>query len=169
MNDYFQLPFIFILLIQLLVQNHTNCDRLEIVRDEYTDEIRVTTPITSKVGSSTFLMPLVITKVVKKNESNYYLYITSAFSNDYEVDRKGIYFIFEDGSKYVDETVPIKFNDHRNRGYELSALTKLTPELLTKFTTIKVKKFRLNLYEGEIDDEDASVLIGIEQCLKNIK
>ena len=65
----------------------------------------------------------------------------------------------------VKENVEVNV-DAGNKGFEYSAYVNLTNTELTKFSTKRITKFRLYIYDNELSSMDGEKLKGYVNCIK---
>lgn len=107
----------------------------------------------SKTFYTQMLKPAFITRIVKKSTITYYLSFSTKGST-LNAGEKGVYVIFQDGTKWIRslEKIDVEYDD----GYEYSSFTTITAADLRLFQRKKVKKFKLYIYDYEVSEEDAT-------------
>jgi hypothetical protein len=148
---------------QIVPPGVDSCFLIDKKIDEFTGEIKFTTPEYDRYG----IAPMVIQKYVNKGKITYYLSLTT-YGNTVNVNEKGVFVLFTDGTKWsrnskvdVDVTDDAKFRS--------SAFIALTPADVTMFGLKKVKEFRLYIYDEPIFSEDAEQFMTYLKCVKKAK
>ena len=138
------------------------CSKIEKEKDEFTSEIRFSSPLMS--GSQ--ISPMIIYKHINKGKTVYYLSLrTNGITVN--VNESGVIILFQDGTKW---TRASKIDvDAGSNGFFYSAFITLTPTDLTTFATKKIKKFRLYIYDEEVTSSDAVRFKLFTECIKNAK
>lgn len=119
--------------------------------DDFTGEIRFTTPRPNQVGISHNPLGTIVKHIDKKGVS-YYL---SLDINSPGIFRgNGAYILFTDGTKWSRPNEKIDVN--YDKGYVNSAFIKITESDLQIFKTKTIKKCRLYIVDKEVDLVDAN-------------
>ncbi|MFC2176533.1 hypothetical protein ACFLR1_06160 [Bacteroidota bacterium] len=119
------------------------CESIERRKDDFTDVIKLNTPVILSNG----LSPVIIYKTIKDDSVKYRLSLNTIGSTA-NVDGKGATVLFDDGSKLEFET-DIEV-DVTERGFKYSTYVELTDTQLNTFKSKKVKKFRLYIYDKAV-------------------
>ena len=83
------------------------------------------------------------------------------------VNKTGVIILFTDGTKWTRQSeIDV---DAESDGFEYSAFIPLTQEDLITFSTKKIKKFRLYIYDEEIGSCDADRFKIFVKCIKGSK
>lgn len=141
MENEFNFPF---LTSQIDLNIDELCKKLERKVDDFTDEIKIHSPIID--GGN--LSRMIVYKIISKNESNYYLglYTQGITVN---VGEKDAIILFDDGTKMYSQT-EIKVEAGK-KGFNYSTLILLTQPDIETLITKKIKKFRLFIHDQEIN------------------
>jgi hypothetical protein len=138
------------------------CSKIEKEKDEFTGEIKFSSPLMSGRQIS----PMTIYKHINKGKAVYYLSLRTTGST-VNVNETGVIILFQDGSKW---TRASKIDvDAGSTGFDYSAFITLTPADLITFSTKKIKKFRLYIYDEEVNSSDADIFKLYTECIKNSK
>jgi hypothetical protein len=138
------------------------CSKIEKEKDEFTNELKFSSPLMSGRQIS----PMTIYKHINKGKSVYYLSLRTNGST-VNVNESGVIILFQDGTKW---TRASKIDvDAGSNGFDYSAFISLTPADLLTFTTKKIKKFRLYIYDEEVNSSDADRFKLFTECIKNAK
>lgn len=103
-------------------------------------------------------------KVVENGVTIIYLSI-HVYGNTLNVGEKGLYILFDDGSKYVNAEVKIDVKTSNGSGYDYSAFIRLTPDDLKNFSTKNMTDKRAYIYDGVIDKEASTKIKEYLKCL----
>lgn len=140
------------LLVLLTIALSANCQEdcssfLQKEKDKFSDQTTIYTPITD---------PIVINKIIMKDVVYYYLSIEVAGST-VTVGRKGVYILFEDGTKFSKpgEEIDTKVNQSGS-GYLYTCFVELKKSEVEIFTKKKITDVKLYIYDREIDNSIAS-------------
>lgn len=138
------------------------CSQIERIKDEFTNELKFYTP--SMMDGE--ISPVSIVKVIDKGKSVYYLSLNTIGSS-VNVSKKGVIILFEDGTKWTrNEKIDV---DAGSDGFEYSAFITLSPTDLTTFSTKKIKKFRLYVYDQEVNSKNAERFKMFTGCIRAAK
>ena len=156
-NQFYDFPF------NILNDEKTFfCSKIERKVDEFTGVINLSSPILSKNKISS----MIIYKEINKSKTSYFLCLRTIGStvNVYET---GVIILFDDGTKW---TKPDKIDvDAGNNGFEYKAFIALTQADLITFSTKQIKKFRLYIYDQDINSNDATKFKIFSKCIKDAK
>jgi hypothetical protein len=142
---------------------YTNSE-IELIRDvdDFTGEINISSPIFRKCA-----VPFVIQKTITKLKKTYYYLSLRTYGNTLNVNEKVISVIFEDGTKWSKQS---KIDaDYDDGSYIYSAFIGLSQNDLEIFSTKKIKKFRLYIYDKEININDAEKFCEYVKLIKSAK
>lgn len=147
---------------KILYDEKVYCSKVERTVDDFTGEIKVRSPISSggKISS------MIIYKNINKGRTVYYLSLRT-YGSTVNTNESGVVILFTDGTKWARQT---KIDvDAESSGFEYSAFTTLTPADLITFSTKKIKKFRLYIYDEEVNSSDAEKFKLFVKCVKQTK
>jgi len=129
------------------------CSKIDRSVDDFTDEIRLNSPI---------LSAMTIYKIIDKADTRYHLSLRT-YGNTVIVDGSGVIILFTDGVKM---TKSVKINvEAKSKGYEYSAFITLTEADLKTLSTKKVNKFRLYIYDENVDSGSADKFKIYVKCI----
>ena len=131
------------------------CDKFTINEDKFEDKTSYYSPQAS--GFS-------VIKIIKNGATNYYLSVEEGGSTA-NVDGKGLYILFADGSKLTKENASIDVKVGSQGGFIYSAFVELTPEDLEQLKTKKITDNRLYIYDGTVNDESAILIQEYVKCI----
>lgn len=138
------------------------CSKIEKEKDEFTNELRFSSPLMNGRQIS----PMTIYKYINKGKTVYYLSLRTNGST-VNVNKSGVIILFQDGTKW---TRASKIDvEAGSNGFEYSAFITLTPTDLTTFLTKRIKKFRLYIYDEEVNSSDADRFKLYTECIKKAK
>lgn len=138
------------------------CSKIDKQIDDFTNEVKLNSPLMS----SRQLSPMIIYKHINNGKIVYYLSL-STYGSTVNVNENGVIILFQDGTKW---TRASKINvEADSKGFEYSAFITLTPADLVTFSTKKIKKFRLYIYDKEVNSSDAEKFRLYAQCIKTAK
>jgi hypothetical protein len=136
------------------------CSKVERQVDDFTGEITISSPRIT--GGK--LSPIIIYKYVKKGKPTLYYLGLRTYGSTVNVYEKGVTILFDDGTKwYKQSKIDVQAD---NNGFEYSAFILLNASDLLTFTTKKIKKFRLYIYDGAINTSDADKFNLFIKCVK---
>lgn len=138
------------------------CSKIEKEKDDFTNELRFSSPLMS--GRE--ILPMTIHKYINKGKSTFYLSL-SVTGNTVNVNKNGVIILFQDGTKW---TRASKIDvESGSSGFDYSTFITLTPNDIMTFSTKKIKKFRLYIYDKEVNSSDADKFKLYTECIKNAK
>lgn len=138
------------------------CSLIEKSVDDFTDEIKFNTPMISNGR----LTPIRLYKYILKGKTTYYLSL-STIGSTVNVGESGVILLFSDGTKM---TKAVKVDVDANKdGFEYSAFFLLSQTELATLSSKKVKKFRLYIYDEEINETEADKFKIYVSCLRSTK
>ncbi len=136
------------------------CTKIESQKDDFTNVLKFNSPISNNYEIS----PMIIYKEINDSKSKYFLSLRTNGST-VNVDGTGVIILFSDGSKW---TKPVKINVKAGKdNFIYTAFINLTPEDLNIFSTKKIKKYRLYIYDEIINPSDADKFNIYVNCIKN--
>lgn len=138
------------------------CSKIEKEKDEFTSELKFSSPLMNGRQIS----PMTIYKHINKGKAVYYLSLRTSGST-VNVNETGVIILFQDGTKW---TRASKIDvDAGSNGFDYSTFITLTPADLSTFSTKKIKKFRLYIYDEEVNSSDADRFKLYTECIRNAK
>lgn len=138
------------------------CSKLEKEKDEFTNKVKISSPIIS--GGK--ISPMTIYKHISNGKSVYYLSLRT-IGKTVNINKSGVIVLFQDGTKWT-RASQIDVEAESN-GFEYSAFISLTPTDLLTFSTKKIKKFRLYIYDEEVNSSAAERFKLFTECIKKAK
>jgi hypothetical protein len=116
--------------------------------DEFTDQIFIDCPV---MGNSMSTIHLI--KKINKNVASYYLDLMTQGSTLF-VGWKGAILVFTDGTKMKkpNAEIDIEVSDY---GFRYTSFIELTRDDLKVLSSKTIDKFRLNIFDGEVNSKDA--------------
>ena len=111
---------------------------------------------------------VVFIKIIENKKSpTYYLSLTT-HGETVNVDGKGVIILFTDGTKWTapNETIDV---EAETSNFEYSAFASLTNADMITFQNKKIKKFRLYIYDKEVDVDLSDKLMVYAKCLSSLK
>ncbi|MBK6364884.1 MAG: hypothetical protein IPF52_15925 [Saprospiraceae bacterium] len=138
------------------------CSKIEKENDEFTSEIKFSSPLMS--GSQ--ISPMTIYKHINKGKAVYYLSLRTNGST-VNVNESGVIILFQDGTKW---TRASKIDvDAGSNGFDCSAFITLTPTDPRTFATKKIKKIPAIYSDEEVTSSDAERFKLFTECIKKCK
>ncbi|WP_312297872.1 hypothetical protein [Chryseobacterium sp.] len=135
------------------------CSQLSENDDDFTNEKTIRTPMTE--GNN--LAPASLTKVSKKGRPSAYYLSLRAYGNTVNVNERGIILIFEDNTKWI-KNAEIDVEADKD-SYEYSVFITLSQNDLKLFSSKRIKKFRLYIYDATLNAGFASKFLNYTKCL----
>lgn len=132
--------------------------------DDFSGEIEFKTPFS--IGQD--WLPFFIIKSISKGKTTYYLKLTEKGST-LNVAEKGVYILFEDGSKIEKPNEKINVKAEKGTQWEYSAFISLTSSDLVALKTKKIKKYRLYIHDKELSSMEQSILMMFANAISEIK
>jgi hypothetical protein len=132
------------------------CAEIERRKDDFTNEITLNTPADD----------ITIIKVITGSKTSYYLSLET-IGYTVNVSGTGATVLFTDGTKWS-KPVPIDV-DATDDGYKYSAFILISTTDLTTFYTKAISKFRLYVYDQEVNRGAAEKLMAFTKCLTSAK
>ena len=138
------------------------CEKIEKEKDEFTGELKFNSPIMNGIKIS----PIIIYKYINKGKAVYYLSLMT-YGNTFNINKTGVIILFKDGTKWTRASeIDV---DTESYGFKYSAFISLTTADLTIFSTKKIKKFRLYIYDEEVNSSDSDKFKLFTKCIKDTK
>jgi hypothetical protein len=138
------------------------CSKIERQIDDFTGVVKLNSPISTnyKIAS------MIIYKEISKTKTSYFLSLRTIGST-VNVNGTGATILFDDGTKWAK---PVKIDVEADKnGFEYTAFITLTQADLVTFSTKKIKKYRLYIYDEEINPSDADKFKIYMKCIKDAK
>lgn len=157
------LSFIIFLAISntAIAESTRNCDAVESRVDDFTGEISINSPLTKFDGD----IYATILKVKAKNQKTTYLRLATK-DEFLSIDGDDAYVLFEDGSKWHKKT-KIEVSAKED-GFQYVAFFRLSQNELQKLKTNKISKFKLDVFEQMITDDESEQLRIHVGCIMNM-
>jgi hypothetical protein len=138
------------------------CSKLERKMDDFTGVIKLNSPISNNYEISS----MIIYKEIDKTKTSYFLSLRTKGST-VNVDGTGATILFDDGTKWIK---PVKIDvEAEEDGFEYSAFITLSQADLITFSTKKIQKYRLYIYDKEINTSEADKFKIYVNCIKEAK
>lgn len=138
------------------------CSGLERKVDDFTDKITISSPLLSGNRVS----PMIIYKTISKGVSLYYLSLNTSGST-VNVNKTGVNVLFDDGTKWNRQSkVDVEATSD---GFEYSSFIKLTQNDLIVFSKKRIKKFRLYIYDEDVNYGEAEKFKSYVDCIRTAK
>lgn len=135
------------------------CAKIEHQKDDFTNEITINNPIIE--GSS--VSPMIIYKIIKNGKVSYFLSLHT-YGSTINVGGTGVIILFDNGTKLNKPTIKIDV-EYDGTGYEYSAWIPLTEIEVKTLTTKKISKFRLYVYDEEVNSSFAEKFSVYVKCV----
>jgi hypothetical protein len=135
------------------------CSKIERRVDDFTDKVSLNSPIIE----SRKLAPMTIYKSIEGIRTVYYLSLRT-YGRTANVGESGVIILFDDGTKMNKPSEEIDI-DTDDRGFEYSAFIALTETEVQLLTTKKIKKFRLYIYDEEVNPGEANKFTHYVKCV----
>jgi hypothetical protein len=128
----------------LVLKDSDFVNDIEREKDDFTGEVKITTPRGNQVGT--------IHKYINKKNTTYYLSLDISSSGIYR--GKGAHILFTDGTKWSrpNEVIDVNYIS----GFVNNAFIKITESDLQIFKTKTIKKYRLYIHDQEVDGPEAN-------------
>ncbi|MCK0203336.1 hypothetical protein ACT4R9_10025 [Ornithobacterium rhinotracheale] len=137
-----------------------NCN-IELMVDDFTGERSATTM--DYENRSVFL-----DKYIRKNKSDYYLGINSSSSTFFD-SLEGAYIIFTDGTKWSKPSAKINVSAGINYDFDYSAFVKLSVKDVLTLSNKTIKKYKVGIFEENMDLDKAENLKERIRCVYKMK
>lgn len=131
------------------------CDKFTVNKDKFEDKTSYYSPQESG---------FTVIKIVSNGITKYYLSVEEGGSTA-NVDGKGLYLLFDDGSKINKENTKIDVKVGNKGGFIYSAFIELTNEDLEILKTKKLTDNRLYIYDGTVNSESANLIQEYVKCI----
>lgn len=131
------------------------CKNIDKKEDKFNGSVHLFTP---KKGLISFM------KAIDGDKESVFISVTQ-FGKTLNVNEKGLYLLFEDGSKleYPNAKIDVEAT---SEGYFYKAFQILSNDDIENLSTQLITDKKLYIYEGSIDKEDAIALKNYLKCLK---
>ncbi|MEP6645789.1 MAG: hypothetical protein ABJC12_01770 [Saprospiraceae bacterium] len=152
------IPLIVFLIFSSQLISQVDCADLVRAVDEFTGDTTINTP-NSTYGE--------IFKIINGETIKYYLHLKK---NHYDLTYtgSGAIVIFTDGSKWESHD-KIYVKPAVDHGWRYTTLIELNKDDLKQFSTKPIKKFRLYIYDSEIELSEGDKLMEYTKCLLSSK
>lgn len=148
---------LFVLLFTSFCFSQVDCN-LQRKEDKFEDKMMI----------HTFYNPYIeCLKFIENENDTYYLRLYSRGSISV-VDGKGIYILFEDGSKLIFKNEDIDVDVDEN-GFLYSGFVRLDLDQVKKISEIKIMDFKLYIFERHVPSDVSKRLIDEVKCLIEAK
>lgn len=135
------------------------CSQLSENIDEFTNEKTISTPLTE----ATNLASVSLMKVSKKGKPSAFYLSLRSYGNTLNVNEKGVILIFEDKTKWIKNA---EIDVEAEKGsYEYSAFITLSQNDLKLFSSKRIKKFRLYIYDTTLNAGFANKFLNYTKCM----
>lgn len=154
---------VLLILISINILNaQNNCKKIERRVDEFTGKITINSPLSLGMR----LNPLIIYKFIdESNKQGLYALSLRAYGSTLSLGKKEIIVLFEDGTKWQRDAELDA--EPSSSGYEYSVFIPLQQEDLTTFSTKKISKYRLYIYDTEIATKNGEKFRVDVECVLN--
>jgi hypothetical protein len=127
--------------------------------DDFTKEITFNTPRIENVR----IAPMIIYKTIKNGKVYYDLSLTT-YGSTVNIGKTGIIILLDDGTKINKPTIKIDVNA-KSDGFEYRAYVRLTEAEVKLLATKQINKFRLYIYDKEVDSFFAEKFLHYVNCI----
>ncbi|PHI17956.1 hypothetical protein CEQ90_20445 [Lewinellaceae bacterium SD302] len=155
-SDY-KFPF---LVANIEVPTDYYCNEIDEINDDFTGEIKFSSPLFSGGDRN----PAVIMKIKEGGKINYYLSLSTKGAT-VNVGEQGAVILFEDKTKLNFPAAKISV-DADSDGYIYSAFISLDKSSLNKLSGIGIDKFRLYIYDRDLEKIESEKFLNYVQCVK---
>lgn len=135
------------------------CDKIERTVDDLADRILINSPIIGDRGPTS----MTIIKSIEASKQDYFLAL-NVYGGAAYVGKSGVIILFDDGTKIKNDSHKIEVKA-AGSSYEYSVFMPLTETQVEKLATAKIKKFRLVIYDKEVNDEEAEKFMYYVRCI----
>lgn len=135
------------------------CSNIEYQKDDFTSEITISNPVIE--GGS--VSPMILYKVIKGGKTAYYLSL-QAYGTTINVGATGAIILFDNGTKMNKPTAKVDV-EYDGTGYAYSTWIPLTEIEAKTLTTKKINKFRLYIYDEEVNPGFAEKFTVYVKCV----
>ncbi|HLU86483.1 MAG TPA: hypothetical protein VKZ44_01935 [Taishania sp.] len=139
------------------------CSLIEKKTDDFTNEIKLNSPLTV----NTEVAPLIIYKTIKNNQVIYNLALQT-YGVTFNSNQSGVIILFDDGTKMNKPSTKVNV-DYSNSGYEYRSFIFLTENDMKILSTKRIKKFRLYIYDKEIEPMYSNKFTKLVKCIMDSK
>lgn len=147
---------------QIPLDEDSICSELEREIDDFTNEIKFSTPYPNRKSQAV----TVLYKHIKNSKTSYYLSL-HVRGQTVVVNGVGATILFTDGTKWS-KNLKISV-DADSDGYDYNAFIPLNQADLTILATKKMKKFRLDIFDEDVNIYQADKINYYIKCLKKAK
>ena len=140
----------------------TFCSKIFRKVDDFTEDVKLSSPMYTayKIAS------MIIYKDISKTKTSYYLRLNTKGST-VTVNGTGATILFTDGTKWSKpDKIDVKAGSN---GFDYSAFITLTQADLVTLTTKAIKKYRLYIYDEEVNQSDADKFKIYVKCIREAK
>ena len=116
--------------------------------DDFTNEIKIDCPVLGTPARTVHLI-----KTINRGKVQYFMRLMTQGSS-VVVDGKGVYILFTNGTKLMKEGAKVTVDTDHN-GYSYSAFLLLTSSDLKILASKNIKKFRLYIFDGELNERES--------------
>ena len=131
------------------------CNKFTVNKDKFEDKTTYYSPKESG---------FIIIKVISKEYIRYYLSVEVGGSTA-TIDGKGLFLLFDDGTKITKENAAIDVKVGNSGGFIYSAFVDLTAQDLEMLKTKQLTDHRLYIYDGTVNKESASLIQEYIKCV----
>jgi hypothetical protein len=131
------------------------CNKFKVDKDKFEDKTSYYSPQESG---------FTVIKIISKGITTYYLSVEEGGSTA-NVDGKGLFLLFDDGTKLNKENAKIDVKVGNKGGFIYSAFIELTNEDLEILKTKKLTDNRLYIYDGTVNSESAKLIQEYAKCV----
>ncbi len=157
-NLSYDFPF---LVSNLKLDKTQICGKISKRSDDFTDEVTYSSPIMDGIS----IAPMIVYKSIS-NEGTVYFLSLQANGSTLNVGESGVIILFEDGSKMTKSNkVDV---DAGSNGYKYSAYITLSETEIEKLITTPIDKFRLYIYDRDVNHGQAEKLGIYLECMKEM-
>ena len=148
---------------QIKIDINTLCSKIENQKDDFTDNISINSPIIE----SREIASMILYKHIMSGKITYALSLQTS-GVTVNVGQTGVIILFDDGTKMNKTTIEFDV-DADEKGYKYSAYVPLTETEVKSLTTKKIKKFRLYIYDEELNQTFAEKFTYYVKCVMEKK
>lgn len=131
------------------------CSKINSKKDKFEDKETFFTPTENGIN---------FMKTVEKGKSSIYLMV-KVNGSTLNVSKKGLYILFDDGTKFTKQETSIDTNVSSESGYIYSAFIELTQADIKLLTEKNITDTRVFIYDGTVDKDSAKKIIEYLKCL----
>jgi len=138
------------------------CENIERKVDEFNGEIGLNSPMIENLDFA----PMVILKTISKTGTQYYLAL-DAIGSTLVYNATGVTILFTDSTKWQRASkVTVKYHDGH---YLYSTFITLTQADLVTFSNKRIKKYRLYIFDKDVNEFDGYKFGVYVKCIRNSK